>query len=60
MPKFLVDVSRTCIASTRIEVEAATADYAQIKALAKAECEIDFSGLEQNAEYEVSGIAPAE
>ena len=55
MPEFLVDVSRTCVATTQITVTAKNADEAWEKALDMAGS-IDFSGLEQNAEYEVTDI----
>ena len=55
MPEFVAVVSRTCVATTRITVIAENADEAWEKALDMAGS-VDFSGLEQNAEYEVTDI----
>ena len=56
MPKFLVTVTRTCVATTQIEVVAENADDAWEKAMDQAEGSVDFSGLEQNAEYEATRV----
>lgn len=56
MPQFVATVSRTCVATTEITVVAENVDEAWEKAMAEAEGSVDFSGLEQNAEYEVIDI----